>query len=159
MSTLDLRATLCQQLDGNLRNLVIDVRALPEEVILTSPGGVARPPADFLVECAWMNLYLAGMFAGEPVEWQKDEQRRALVQELGTVDRVLEYLQGSVDKLKASVEALSDEQLAETSDKPFGFPMSRFAMAGLAAGHMMYHDGQLNLIQAMRGDGKFHWFG
>jgi hypothetical protein len=35
--------------------------------------------------------------------------------------------------------------------------MSKFALAHLASIHMMYHDGQLNYIQSLHGDGEIHW--
>jgi len=35
--------------------------------------------------------------------------------------------------------------------------MPMMTAISLPAGHMMYHDGQINYIQLLLGDTKFHW--
>ena len=57
----------------------------------------------------------------------------------------------------AAFETLDENTLGETSDIPFGRPMSRMAIAELPAIHMMYHDGQLNYVQTLNGDKDIHW--
>jgi hypothetical protein len=52
---------------------------------------------------------------------------------------------------------VSSERLAEVVMSPFGMEMPVVGIVNVFVNHVWYHDGQLNMLQAMGGDEKVHW--
>ena len=62
----------------------------------------------------------------------------------------------------AFVEALSqadDATLNKVVMAPWGLEAPLLSLAHVISSHIWYHDGQLNFIQCLLGDGKYHWSG
>jgi hypothetical protein len=60
----------------------------------------------------------------------------------------------------AFVEALGkadDERLGSTVTAPWGAQMPLIMIAHVASSHIWYLDAQLNYIQCLLGDDKYHW--
>ena len=51
----------------------------------------------------------------------------------------------------------SDEALNTVITPPWKMPAPLFSLANVAVSHIWYHDGQLNYIQMLLGDGAVHW--
>jgi hypothetical protein len=56
-----------------------------------------------------------------------------------------------------AIDSLSDADLEGDIQMPWGFVMPAAVAIFLPDSHMSYHDGQLNYIQTLLGDTKFHW--
>lgn len=134
-----------------------DLKAIPAEKAGVSPGGVGRTPLNIVAECAMANGQFADFFASGQFAHVPHEQQEALLAEYDSVQKVLAYLDKETDRLLTALESLDESTLGEISDQIHGRPRTRLAIAQLPATHMMYHDGQLNYIQALYGDAEMHW--
>ena len=156
MPTLDLRAHLRSTTERAHALLVKDLHALPEDKSNLVFGGVARPALEFVVECGTANEGIAGMLQNNPSPRRTPEERTAFFATFITRQQALDYLEEQTQGLLATFDTLDLETLGEIVETPLGL-QTRFALAELAATHMMYHDGQLNYLQALHGDGEIHW--
>ncbi|GIV01181.1 MAG: hypothetical protein KatS3mg015_0011 [Fimbriimonadales bacterium] len=138
--------------------LLQDVGAMSHAQLNQSRGGATRKPYDFLYECSLMNQRMAARFRGEdpgPRPYPEGEFPTA-PEEFCDKERALQMLRTSFDELRAATEALSPEALHQPL--PYGQGQySAFELVGFAVSHLSYHDGQLNYIQALDGDGAVHW--
>ena len=66
---------------------------------------------------------------------------------------------GLIDELSAALSAADEATLTKTVMAPWQMESTVFMLATIAVNHIWYHDGQLNLIQALNGDGDVHWMG
>lgn len=57
----------------------------------------------------------------------------------------------------AALAQADDERLASMETVPWGDTMPVAMVAHIATSHIWYHDGQLNFIQSLLGDGDYHW--
>jgi uncharacterized damage-inducible protein DinB len=141
----------------NHRRLTNDLKAIPAEKQNVSPGGCAHSPLHMVAECAMVNGYVADFLTGGEVSRMPSEQREAHLSSFDTQEKALAYLDQETARVLAAIEALDESTLGDVSDKLAGRPMSRYAVAQMSGAHMMYHDGQLTLIQSLYGDAGSHW--
>ena len=138
--------------------LVKDLDALSEEQSSSSPGGCARSALNVVAECAGFNRMVAGFLKTGTVTSVPPEQREALLASFDTKEKARAFLDETTDELIAAIDGVDESTLGETTSDLLGFPMTRFAIAEMPAGHMMYHDGQLTYLQTLHGDNNVHWF-
>ncbi|MCX6380148.1 MAG: hypothetical protein NT023_11855 [Armatimonadetes bacterium] len=133
MSELDPKAHLKGML-ARIKGLVAnDLNAIPVEKRNVSPGGAGRTPLNIVAECAHVN--------------QRCSQ---YLKTLVPPDRL------SPEEREAHLNS-DDAKWGETTEFPFGRPMTLFGIAELPSVHLMYHDGQLNYIQTLYDDTEVHW--
>jgi hypothetical protein len=137
--------------------LVNDLNALPDDKINVCPGGCARSALHIVAECATLNGRIAAYLQTGEIKRLPPEEREAHLNSFDTREKALAYLEQETQKLLDVIETLDVATLGDISNEPLGRPMSRFAVAELPAVHMMYHDGQLNYLQALHGDDQMHW--
>ncbi|MBS1705558.1 MAG: DinB family protein [Armatimonadetes bacterium] len=133
-------------------NTIRDIQALSEEALSKSPGGGARAPYDYVYECVVVNQRLAKRMRGEdPGDWPFQGWAKA-PEDFKSIDAAVQKFQESLNDL---VTSLGDDvnRVVPTSegDRPI------WDLGQFAAIHMFYHDGQLNMVQAMHGDEQVHW--
>ena len=68
----------------------------------------------------------------------------------------IQAIEASADEVVAGWDAMPQARLAEKITLPNG-ETSPLEMVRLVAGHMNYHDAQLNYHQAICGDEAMHW--
>jgi uncharacterized damage-inducible protein DinB len=134
-----------------------DFAHIPADKQVTTPMGVARPASEFTAECASFNRFVAKMVRGQEVPQLTDEQRKAYYASFDTGDKAIAEFNASVEDLSAALTAASDEDLSKEITMPWGDQSPLWAAVHMAASHMMYHQGQINYIQALYGDGESHW--
>jgi len=134
-----------------------DLAAISDEQFKSSFAGKARTAQDFTSEIVGMNFMVARIISGELVSMPSDEEQKAFRDSFTSTSFAQEKITESTNALAAALEALSDEQLGEEVNAPWGMPITKFGFANLQAGHIWYHDGQLNYIQALNGDEAIHW--
>ena len=156
MAALNPRAHLRASTERMHSQLVNDLNALPEENAGVSPGGVARPAIEFVVECGGLNMMISALLAGREFNRRSPEERKAFYATFTTREQALAFLEQQTQGLLRTLDGLDESTLGDVIDGPIG-PMTRFALAELPAMHMMYHDGQLNYLHALRGDNEMHW--
>ena len=159
MSDLQPRAHLRAFIELAYRRLAADLRAIPEDIVNVSPGGDARPALHIVAECATVNGQIAASLStGAPLLRLSPEEREAHLRSFDTAEKALAFLAQETQKLLEAVDGLDESTLDdEVSREVMGRPITRFALAELPAGHMMYHDGQLNYIHTLHGDRQIHW--
>ena len=74
-----------------------------------------------------------------------------------TREKGIRAVQEGGEALAAALTTAGD-RLGETVQAPWGEQLSLYQLSQVAANHILYHDGQLNYLQALKGDGDMHWF-
>jgi hypothetical protein len=156
MPALDLNAQLRDATQRAHRLLTNDLKAIAPDQTNASPGGCARTALNIVAECAAVNSMVATVLSGGEYQRPSSEEREAFLNSFDTTEKAIAYLDQETERLLAAIEA-TDESTFGDEMSPFGRPMTRFGVAGLPSWHMMYHDGQLNYIQCLHGDGEMHW--
>lgn len=129
---LDFRTGLVGWLDTLASFFCKDIRALPDEALTKSPGGVAKAPATIAAEVVSMCDWCAGALRGDAVN-------------------------ASAANLGSAIREASDKTLASVVTPPWQMPAPMAVHAQVAVNHIWYHDGQLNYLQALQGDSAVHW--
>ncbi|MBS1714287.1 MAG: hypothetical protein JST30_08105 [Armatimonadetes bacterium] len=154
---IDARENLVQWLAGLKGMYIADLNAMPEATITESSGGVARPvnvlTGDAIGMCKWMS----GVLRGETPTMSEGDSEA--FRSLTTKDQVVAAFTEAVDELSAALSAADEATLTKTVMAPWQMESTVFMLATIAVNHIWYHDGQLNLIQALNGDGDVHWMG
>jgi hypothetical protein len=134
-----------------------DLKHIPADKQLLSPMGVARSATIFTAECAGFNRWITKIIAGEEVTMPDEEGRKAYYASFDSGEKALEELNSSVAELCEAIRGCSEDDLGRTVTMPWGDPMVMAEAIHMAGVHMAYHEGQLNYIQALYGDGENHW--
>ena len=129
------------------QRLCRDTTYVPSEKLDWSPMDYGKSVIAILSEISRSNYEIAAVILGQPakkVETQDYEELQKLVI-------------GSAEEVCKAIDSLSDEALEGAITMPWGgiFPASHAIL--LPASHMNYHDGQINYIQLLLGDTRFHW--
>ncbi|MFY9234616.1 MAG: DinB family protein [Fimbriimonadaceae bacterium] len=154
--SIDPKATLIDNLRRVGGMYVNDLAHIPAEKLGESPMGAARTPLDFTAECAGFNYYVASTLKGEQIT-RTQEERDAFRNSIDSFDKAKQALEASVENLADTVSNSTHEDLAKEVVTPWGEPTTAHRLAIMCVMHMMYHDGQINYIQALYGDAENHW--
>ncbi len=135
-----------------------DLAALTQEQYEKTYGGATRSPRNISAEVAFLTQRTIDLVKGGEMLGRDDEGMKAMEEALSTPALAGEAVVQAATDLGKAVLAASDEALAREIMMPWGQPMSVYALVHLTATHIMYHDGQLNYVQAINGDAEMHWF-
>jgi hypothetical protein len=151
---VDLKENLVRNLDSALKHYTQDLEALPEEALLNAPAPAARAAIDYSYEVAFVNRHIAGVLRGESPAWPEMDGWMTCPDPLRNKAAIIEEVNSSVEVLKASL----GDDVAREMPNPMGEgTRTAFDVASFMAMHMNYHDGQLNLLQSIHGDGEMNW--
>jgi hypothetical protein len=152
MQPCDLKAFYRRNIESARDLYAKDLEIMSEEALSRRPTPSARSAYDYTYEVVQMNHRMHCRLTGgvppkddsegwvvAPEDWQNKERMRA------------EYV-ASMDKVVAAWEALPDEEVGRASGEHR--PTSIVHMCCI---HAMYHDAQLNYLQALDGDLAVHW--
>lgn len=134
-----------------------DLEHVPDTTITNSPGGAARSVGNFTAEVVGLCLMTVKALQGEQLQFPPEEVQAEFAAKFTTREFCQEQVQKAANALADALEAATDEQLETQITAPWGQPLSAFGFATIASNHILYHDGQLNYIQALNGDGAIHW--
>jgi hypothetical protein len=150
--------TLLQNVITRTSGMIIqDLAFIPEDKLNVSPMGCARTPLHFTAECAGFNMYVGKLLAGEVAERPSPEVREQFYASIDTLEKATEAIRSSADKILAGLENADDEMLMKEIQAPWGATVPVYQLVQTAGVHMGYHDGQINYIQSLYGDGENHW--
>ena len=124
-----------------------DASYIPQESLAWRPMEHGKSAVMILAEISKSNFEIAAVILGAPakkVETEDYEELKKLVIE-------------SAEEVCKAIDSLSDEALEGALTMPWGGIFAASQAILLPAGHMNYHDGQINYIQLLLGDTKFHW--
>ena len=156
MAELNLAAHLRATTEWAYNNLVNDLNALDEEKAAGSPDTALRPTIKVVAECGSVNGALAELVAAGMAAMPSPDERAAYYAAITTRAEALAALETGTQKLYAAIDGVTSDRWGETVQTPLG-AMTVLAAAGIAAQHMMYHDGQINYLHMLHGDTEMHW--
>ena len=156
MAELDLGANVRGGAEWAYKNLVNDLNALDEDKATGSPDAAIRPAIKVVAECAAVNRVVASLLTTGAMPERTPEQREAYFASITTRAEALAALDTGTQELYAAIEGIAADRWGEMVETFFG-PRTVLATAGIAAMHMMYHDGQLNYLHMLHGDTEMHW--
>ncbi|MCE9560236.1 MAG: DinB family protein [Armatimonadetes bacterium] len=135
-----------------------DILATPNATLLASPGGSARSPQAFTIECmASCEWAIQALGGNDTPSKMSEEANAALIEATMTAETLAAALQSTCERFSAALLAAAPERFGAIVMAPFGMEMPIAAICNIFVNHLWYHDGQLNLIQAINGDEEVHW--
>lgn len=154
---MDLKEHLLKGLRACKSSYLDDIRAMTSEQLGTNLGGTARTAYDFTFEVAFVNDRIAKRIRGEDPGPNPYQGWITAPEDFCTADAAAAQFETATTNLVDALEALPAEDLEKEINLPDGKTTTPLELATMCFSHMAYHDGQLNLIQAMNGDGEVHW--
>ncbi|HEY3298295.1 MAG TPA: DinB family protein [Armatimonadota bacterium] len=101
-----------------------------------------------LSECAKANMGIAAYIRGDEPSGEVESADFASLKDC---------LVASAQQVCDAIDSLSDEAIEGDVKMPWGAIYPAGEAIFLPISHMTYHDGQINYIQVLLGDTKFHW--
>lgn len=152
-----LRPLLAGMLEDTVSTYLSDLAYVPEAQLSASPGGVARAPLDYTLECAMFARKVAASLRGDKAPDVPEEEWEATWR-AQTLESALAEVRAAADDLIATWNELPTGELTKPIPGFFGEHPAH-VMVFYVISHFNYHDGQVNYVQALNGDGAMHWSG
>lgn len=134
-----------------------DLAATPDDLCANCGEGKGRTILNFTAETIGFNHLIAALISGESKSFPTEDERNALAADFDTKATAKVGLETSVAALTAAIQGVSGDDWMTKVTAPWGVEVTRAHLAGWAALHTMYHDGQMNLLQIQNGDTEVHW--
>lgn len=146
--------------DSSREAILLGLHYLPDAALSWSPSAASKSPLRIIAHVAATNDLINQLLGNPTAPAPEFERFNELTAEYETVvttraeaERVInETCAMLVETFKDSTE----EQMAGDINTPFG-PKPYQSWALIPSTHMDYHNGQLNYIQSILGDGTFHF--
>ena len=152
---------LVRQIQASLDDVVRAARAVPEDKLDWSAGGLARSVLSQMQEIAVSGAFFLPVIRDGSMPELDDHGRRELLrlrQSYDTLDKCIDAAQAGNAALCAVVMDLPDARLDEEVWLPLGGGMNLTVaeVIGKHSWNLIYHLGQINQIQLMLGDRAMH---
>ncbi|MCL6519155.1 MAG: DUF1572 domain-containing protein [Armatimonadetes bacterium] len=145
-----------QLIRNQAETLIKDSGYIPAEKLFWCALGCAKTAADILKEIACSNIQMAASIRGEtPGKFEEEFVDR--VGKASTLTELGQLVKDSADIVCRAIDNHSEADLEKQITMPWGAVFPLYEAIFLPANHMTYHDGQINYIQLLLGDSKFHW--
>ena len=136
---------------------VKDLESMSHEQLGKAGGGSSRTPYDFTYETIFVNKRVAQRLRGEtPATVADDDGWMTAPTEFRDKEKAVNGFRDSMDDILKALGSADDSKMLETIETPAG-ERTLMNFAYFACIHNMYHDAQLNYLQAIHGDDKVHW--
>lgn len=134
-----------------------DLRAMSHDDLAANCGGASRSGYDFLYELTGFFTTFAGLLSNGPsdIEGPQGGWVRA-PEEFQVKESAIQAMDAAADHFASVIKNYEGDFTTDVFPSPVG-PFTPLGMANMAVSHLMYHSGQLNYIQTVRGDTDFHW--
>ena len=154
-TAFDIKDVLKQSAQMGTSFMVKDIKHLTDEQLSASPGGKAKSPLEFIAEVGLVNHAMADILLGK--EARSEESFATKIPEYNTREKAVSILESGTKAICEAIDQTAVEDFHTSVTAPWGAPATKFFLASMAGTHAMYHDGQLNYLQAMGGDTEVHW--
>jgi hypothetical protein len=134
-----------------------DLEASSDEISSCTQDGKCRSMLAMAAELSMFNNLIASVLRGEGGSFPTPEERDALAAQLVTKAEVIGAMQESVGAVVSAIESIEENDWMTKITAPWGMEVTKAHLASWSALHMMYHDGQINLVQILNGDHEVHW--
>jgi hypothetical protein len=156
-TAIDPRATLIGWTNGLLGMYLADIKAIPDDKWNSSMGGCSRPPSEMTAEVVSLLDWTAAALQGDARPATEEELTAKAKSDCSTKEGAAAQMKRAVVAFSRALKDASDETLSSSVTAPWGLTAPLFTIAHITSSHIWYHDGQLNYIQCLLGDGKYHW--
>ncbi len=141
--------------DGAIARFTKDVEQLSHDDLNRKWGASERRAYDFIYEVAFLHRRFARELRGEdvgPFPFKPGEEWLPTPAEYCEKSAALEFFKATARELRDAFEEKKEEPMSNSEG-----PTQLFRTMWFGNVHSGYHDGQLNFIQAMKGDMAVHW--
>jgi len=153
---IDTKAISLKVLKGSYYLLSKDLEFLPEEAFTQSFGPACRTVADIIYEVNMVNDREGRTIRREEqLPWPEGWVKAPV--DFRSKETVIAAFTHSMDRVIATVEGYSEEDMLAPIQNGEGGETNRFERCRFVALHNWYHSGQLNFIQTLLGDDAWHW--
>lgn len=138
--------------------LIRNAQAMPPEKALWSPLDLGRSALSQVAECAVIAGFSVQTLSARAVPPFDPAEFGAMMAQFDTLDKAIEALQASTERLVEAIEAFPSEELDTLVTMPYASePMSwAEVMLGGHYWNTVYHIGQIAYIQTLYGDAKMY---
>ncbi len=144
-----------QRVQGTLEVCCQTASHVPQDKAEWKPEPQTKSAKEILEHLAASNHGVAAILSGKVSDAKMEKaQRKDVTLNAGSYEEALDALRHSGKVLSESIAALSDEQLAQTRQMPWGEDWEVPRLLAVASSHIAYHMGQLGYLQTMWGDGE-----
>ena len=154
---IDARGYLIGWLKGLTHMYSADINAIPEDKWTASFGGCTRTANDLTADAISLLVWCTGALRGNASTDYGPDGMKAMADATSTREAAIAKLNEAADDFAAALGAASDEDLNKVVTPPWQMDAPLYMLAQIAVSHVWYHDGQLNYIQCLHGDGEMHW--
>lgn len=142
-----------EQIRDAQHHLLVALKYTPDDKLDWVPMGKAKTPWEIAVECAMVYRGVVSLIEGGSID---APARELNPDDHATREGLLKLLDESLCELVSAAEGLTEEQLGETRQAPWGQDTVG-GLLGKAQFHTIWHLGQLNYVQSLWGDTEMHW--
>lgn len=154
---IDAKAMLNGWLHGVTHMFATDIQAIPEDKWNVNFGGCTRPTSELAADGIGLLYWVTEAIRAEGTPTLPADASEKLAAACSTRAGALEKLEQGSKMLSEALMGASEETLMKTAMAPWNMEAPLYSFAEIAASHLWYHDGQLNYIQCLLGDGAYHW--
>lgn len=159
MEGIDARGYLAGWLDGVSHMTVADIKAVPDDKWTATFGGCTRPANELMADAISLLVWCTDALNGKVENETYMDMIQTTSAACATKDATIEKFTSASQELGAAIKGASDETLNSVVTPPWQMPAPLYVLCQIAVSHIWYHDGQLNYIHCLLGDGKVHWMG
>ncbi len=156
-SAIDARGYLSGWLQGLQGMYTADINAIPDDKWKDTFGGCTRSACELTADAVAFTDWVARAINGDVDPNYNPDTMKVFVDRCSTKEGAVAGLQQHCTALFNAITTASDDDLQRTITAPWGMDTPAFMLAHIAVSHLWYHDGQLNYIQSLLGDGQVHW--
>lgn len=157
MQQIDAKAMLTGWLHGVTGMFKSDVNAIPDDKWTASMGGCTRPCSEIAADAIGFLFWATAAINAGGTPSTPEGAVEKLAAECMTKAGANAALDMATQAMDAALAGASDETLQKTAAAPWGMEAPLYGFAQMAISHIWYHDGQLNYVQCLLGDGDYHW--
>ena len=134
-----------------------DIRAIPDDQWNATHGGCSKSASSAIADTIGMLDWTTEALKGNVAEVEGSYISEQLKSDCSTKDGASAKLDATAQAFAAALGSATDESLNAIVTPPWKMDAPLFMLAQIAVSHVWYHDGQLNYIQSLLGDGEVHW--
>ncbi len=157
LEQIDARAQLNGWLQALTHMYQADIQAIPEDKWTATFGGCSKPCSSLTADAVGFLFWMTKAIKESGTPTIDADAMGKLEADCATKDGATAMLQKGSTALSEALMAASEETLTTIATAPWQMDAPIFSLAQIAVSHIWYHDGQLNYIQSMLGDGEYHW--
>jgi hypothetical protein len=134
-----------------------DVNAIPDDKWTATFGGCTKPCSDIAADAIGFLFWATKAIEAGGTPTTPEGAVEKLAAACSTKAGANDALDMATQAMTAAITSASDETLQKTATAPWGMDAPLYSFAQMAISHLWYHDGQLNYVQCLLGDGDYHW--